>query len=73
MHFDFLNFLFGGGQNAAQDTADVPLSTINPSTGLPMMDGGMGGVDIGGSPFGMDVHSSMHDSFTDCMGSNPWD
>lgn len=71
MTFDFLRFFLGGDDNVAPGTADVPLTTINPSTGLPMMDGTMGGVDIGGSPFGMDVHSSLSDSFTDCMGSNP--
>ena len=29
---------------------------INPATGLPMIDG-IGGVDVGGSPFGTDLHS----------------
>lgn len=73
MNFDLFSFLFGGDDNTAPGTADVQLTTINPSTGLPMMDGGMGGVDVGGSPFGMDVHGSTHDSFTDCIGSNTWD
>lgn len=73
MHFDFFSFLFGGHDNAAPATADVPLTVINPSTGLPMMDSGMGGVDVGGSPFGTDVHSPMNDCFTGSMDSNPWD
>ena len=75
MNFDFLNFLFGGGDDAATvgGAMDAPMTVINPSTGLPMMDSGMGGVDVGGSPFGMDVHSSTCDSFTGGMGSNPWD
>ncbi len=73
MHFDFLKFLFGGDDNAAPSTADVPLTVINPSTGLPMLDDGIGGVDVGGSPFGMDVHSDMSDSFTGIIDSNPWD
>ena len=75
MNFDFLNFLFGGGDDAATvgGAMDAPMSVINPSTGLPMMDGGMGGVDVGGSPFGTDVHCSVSDSFTDCIRSNPWE
>lgn len=73
MNFDFLKFIFGGDENAGAHTVDTPLTVINPSTGLPMIDSGMSGVDVGGSPFGMDMHSSMSDSFTDSMGSNPWD
>jgi hypothetical protein len=70
MNFDFLNFLFGCGDDAATvgGTMDAPMTVINPSTGLPMMDSGMGGVDVGGSPFGMDLHSSMSDSFTGDIG-----
>lgn len=37
------------------------------------MENGMGGVDVGGSPFGMDIYSSTNDCFTDNFGSNPWD
>lgn len=29
---------------------------FNPSTGLPMIDNNIGSVDVGGSPFGQDVH-----------------
>ncbi len=35
---------------------------INPATGLPMSDGGYGGFDIGGSPWGIDNYSNH----------NPW-
>lgn len=73
MHFNFFNFLFGGDDNASAGTADVPMTFVNPATGLPMIDDGMGGVDVGGSPFGMDVHSNISDSFTDSMGSTPWE
>lgn len=31
---------------------------INPATGLPMTDG-IGSIDVGGSPFGMDIHDSF--------------
>ena len=73
MHFNFFDFLFGGDDNAAASTADVPTTFVNPATGLPMMDSGMGGVDVGGSPFGMDIHSDMNDDFMDSIGTNPWD
>lgn len=33
-------------------------SVINPSTGLPMIDNSIAGIDVGGSPFGQDVHHS---------------
>ena len=31
---------------------------VNPATGLPMVDDSFCGVDVGGSPFGMDIHES---------------
>jgi len=31
-------------------------TTVNPATGLPMLSGGMSGVDAGGSLYGMDSH-----------------
>jgi hypothetical protein len=73
MNFNFLNFIFGGGDGAAAGPAEVPMTVTNPSTGLPMVENGIGGIDVGGSPFGMDVHSSMSDSFADCISSNPWE
>ncbi len=33
---------------------------VNPATGLPMIDG-ICGVDVGGNPFGMDLHADMFD------------
>ena len=73
MLFDFLRSIFSGGDHVAAHTLDMPMTVINPSTGLPMSGGGMGGVDVGGSLFGMDVHSGMADSFTSSMGSNLWE
>ena len=73
MNFDFLRCIFAGDDNAPIHTADTPLTAINPTTGLPMLDNGLGGVDVGGSPFGMDVHNAMCDGFTGGMDSNPWD
>lgn len=31
---------------------------INPSTGLPMIDNSIGGIDVGGCLFGQDIHQS---------------
>lgn len=73
MNFNFLRFIFGSDDNAGAHKVDTPLTVINPSTCLPMIDGEMGGVDVGGSPFGMDVHSGMSDSFMGSMDSNPWE
>jgi hypothetical protein len=42
-------------------TTDDHFTHINPATGLPMAGDGFGGVDVGGSPFGTDIH---HDTFT---------
>lgn len=40
--------------------APVPGSeAINPATGLPMIQGDCSGVDVGGSPFGADLHSEV--------------
>ena len=36
-------------------------TAINPATGLLMVGDGTGGVDAGGSPYGMDVHQTWHD------------
>ena len=76
MQFNFINLLFGGDDNADPPKVNVPMTFVNPATSLPMVDSGidgMGGIDVGGSPFGMDIHSSMNDISTDFMGSNPWE
>lgn len=73
MHFNFFKFLFDGDDIATSVTADMPQTGINPSTGLPMIDSGMSGLDVGGSPFGVDIHSYANESFTDATGSNPLD
>lgn len=37
------------------------LSTlINPATGLPMTSDDYGGIDVGGSPYGIDIHPHHH-------------
>ncbi|WP_422134433.1 hypothetical protein [Endozoicomonas sp. ALD040] len=39
--------------------------TINPATGLPMMDDSIGGIDVGGSLYGTDTHDSFSSSYDD--------
>jgi hypothetical protein len=50
------NWLFGG------DMAPAPID-INPSTGLPMV-GDIGGVDVGGNPYGMDMSAHTAEDFS---------
>ncbi len=66
--FDLLGF--SGGPACGSSVPEAPV--INPATGLPMLDNFLGGVDAGGSPFGVDLHQSSMDSFSS-MDSNPWD
>jgi len=66
--FDFLDF--SGSSTSSPSATGAPV--VNPATGLPMLGDSMGGVDVGGSPYGTDTHhSSTMDNFS--MGSNPWD
>ena len=51
--------------DASNDSVHVPdMSVINPATNLPMTDG-YASVDVGGSPFGLDVHSHSDSMFED--------
>lgn len=36
------------------DSASLPV--VNPSTGMPMVGNNIGGFDVGGSPYGQDIH-----------------
>lgn len=42
--------------NAGSSPDSAPIPVINPTTGLPMVDNTYGGVDVGGSPYGTDIH-----------------
>lgn len=42
--------------------ADNSVAVINPATGL-LMTGGIGGIDIAGNPYGVDVGQTNHDMF----------
>lgn len=67
--FDFFDF---SGSSMGSSTA-LEMSVVNPASGLPMLDDSMSGVDVGGSPYGIDIHhGSTMDSFSS-MGGNPWD
>lgn len=63
-------FDFSGSSSSSPVATDA--TVVNPSTGLPMMNDSMGGVDVGGSPYGIDTHCDTMDSFIS-MNSNPWD
>jgi len=67
---NFWHWLFG--EDVPPVTGDthkaIVTMTTNPSTGLPMA-GECGGVDVGGNPFGMDLHQSGCTSSSDCGGS----
>lgn len=58
------NWLFGSDAMPGTDQAAGSSFDINPATGLPMLDG-CGGVDIGGSPFGIDVNSTYYPPMAD--------
>lgn len=42
---------------------------INPATGLPMVNDGIGGIDVGGNPYGYDLdsHEDIYSSSMDSM------
>lgn len=67
----------------AHDPLDNNGCHINPATNLPMLNGldgyGCGGIDVGGSPFGMDIHhheepfsSGGFDTANDWSSSSDW-
>ena len=72
MIWDFLVGVFSNGTGTASSMHDISSTGINPATGLPMLDSATGGVDVGGSPYGMDIHTSMGNHGSD-FGSTPWD
>lgn len=62
----------------AHDPLDNPVCLVNPATSLPMLNG-CGGLDVGGSPFGVDIHhhgdalsSSCSYSTDDWCRSSDW-
>lgn len=50
------------------DEVMTSITFINPATGLPMAGSGTYGVDVGGSPFGVDIHAS-----SSCDDYDAWD
>lgn len=51
------NWLFGRAPHALnEDVHSTTASTVNPATGLPMVNGDSTGIDVGGSPYGFDAH-----------------
>lgn len=72
-----LNFLFGwlGDDSIAEPEDDLKSQhfdagcSINPASGLPMVGGDCGGVDVGGNPYGMDMD---HDWGTPGLHDDSW-
>lgn len=68
------NWLFGSASSAFDSDAHSTTErhetgAVNPATGLPMVSGGSTGIDIGGSPFGIDLHSCGTSTGCDSFGS----
>lgn len=73
---------FGGADSVtiSHDPFADHTCLVNPATNLPMLDGyGCGGIDVGGSPFGMDIHhhdenfsSPSSDTTNDWSSSPDW-
>ena len=81
--FDWLNGPVGTDSEGSSfevtdSTFDCP--SVNPATGLPMIDD-CGGIDVGGSPFGTDIHhfddllstSGIEISDDSWMSTTSWD
>ena len=65
--FDWLTEFFSGADITEAAPPIEPVE-INPATGLPMA-GGIGSVDVGGNPYGTDLHRAYDDHWNDW--SNP--
>lgn len=44
-----------------EDRHQATVFDINPATGLPMLNDGIGGLDVGGNPYGFDLSGNDHD------------
>ncbi len=71
MIWDFLQGMFSSGTGTASSMDGISSPIVNPATGLPMLDASIGGVDVGGSPYGMDINGSTGDLGSG-FGSTPW-
>jgi hypothetical protein len=68
------SWLFGSTSGTSDSdvhstTASHATGAVNPATGLPMVSGDSTGIDIGGSPFGVDLHSNGTSTGCDSFGS----
>lgn len=55
------NWLFGNDVTTSHGGSTSPVIGINPATNLPMIDG-CGGIDVAGSPYGVDLHYGTDES-----------
>lgn len=68
-------WIFGGPDSTSNMMLDVDMPSliqpwVNPATGLPMVGGDTFGVDVGGSPYGSNLHDSG--SCSDMGSSHSW-
>lgn len=70
MDFSDGSILESSFSNADIGSTFSGITDINPATGLPMVGDGIGGVDVGGSPYGIDVHDTFHSGIHDSFGSS---
>lgn len=66
--FDWLTGLFTG-PGASEAPPPIEPVEINPATGLPMT-GGIGSVDVGGNPYGIDLH--RHEDYAHHLTHDHW-
>lgn len=66
---NFICSMFSSSTDVMPDIADSSSPVFNPATGLPMLGDSIGGVDVGGSPYGTDIHNSTSGG----LGVNPWE
>ncbi|MDY0208362.1 MAG: hypothetical protein RBR82_17330 [Pseudomonas sp.] len=56
--------------SSSGDDFSSGISQINPATGLPMVGDSIGGIDVGGNPYGTDISDSISSGIDDSFGSS---
>jgi len=70
--WNFLQGMFSSDIGMASSMDGISSTVVNPATGLPMLDSSISGVDVGGSPYGTDIHIGTCRSGSD-FGATPCD
>lgn len=64
--------MVGGANLTSRKEKTMSSNPINPATGLPMSSDNIGGVDVGGSPWGTDAHSNPWSSSDSVWDGGGW-